>query len=77
MFPAASALRPPSVFSERFRMDIRLYLKRKVRVLISRGAESESESESPGVVATNKESESESIKLPQLRLRDVLLESVI
>ena len=47
----------------------------------TRGAESESEpeSESPGVVATSQESESEteSIKLPRLRLRNVLFENVI
>ena len=43
------------------------------------GAESESESVSvsPGVVATSQESESESIKLPRLRLRNVLFEFVI
>ena len=33
VFPAASALRPPSVFSASFGMDMCLYLKRKVRVL--------------------------------------------
>ena len=46
---------------------------------VSRGAESESESESPGVVVAGQESESESesIKLPRLRLRNVLFESVI
>ena len=45
----------------------------------TRGAESEPESESPGVVAPSQESESESesIKLPRLRLRNVLFESVI
>ena len=47
----------------------------------TRGAESEPETEpeSPRVVAMSRktESESESIKLPQLRLRNVLLESVI
>ena len=43
----------------------------------NRGAEPESESESPGVVATSKELESESIKLPRLRLRNVLFESVV
>ena len=45
----------------------------------SRDAESESESESPGVGATSHESESgsESIKLPRLRLRNVLFDSVI
>ena len=44
-----------------------------------RGAESESESELPGVVAASQESESEleSTKLPGLRLRNVLLKSVI
>ena len=43
----------------------------------TRGAESEPDSKSPGVVATSQESESESvsIKLPQLRLRNVLCES--
>ena len=48
---------------------------------INRGAESESEpeseSESPGVVATSQESDSESTKLPRLRLRNFLFESVI
>ena len=41
--------------------------------------ESESESESTGVVGTSQESESKSepIKLPRLRLRNVLFESVI
>ena len=34
VFPDALALRPPSVFSASFRMDIRLHLKRKARVLI-------------------------------------------
>ena len=43
----------------------------------TRGAESESESKSPGVVATSQESESESIKLPRLKLRNVLFESMI
>ena len=37
MFLAASALRPPSVFSESFRMN-RLYLMQKVRALIISGA---------------------------------------
>ena len=47
----------------------------------TRGAESESEPESefPGVVATSRESGSgsELIKLPRLRLRNVVLEPVI
>ena len=48
-------------------------------IVFSRGAESESESEleSPEVVATSQKSESESIKLPRLRLRNVLFESEI
>ena len=51
-------------------------------MLRNRDAESEPQSESPGVVATSQESESgskssESIKLPRLRLRDVLFKSVI
>ena len=37
MFLTASALRPPSVFSESFRTN-RLYLKQKVRALIISGA---------------------------------------
>ena len=41
----------------------------------ARGAESESES--PEVVAASRESESESIKLPGLRLRNVLFEYAI
>ena len=50
-------------------------------ILSSRDAESEQESESelPGVVATSQELESESkpIKLPQLRLQNVVFESEI
>ena len=37
MFLAASALHPPSVFSESFRMN-HLYVKQKVRAIITRGA---------------------------------------
>ena len=53
-----------------------LHLKETQSTLLSlpaRGAESESES--PGVVATSQESES--IKLPRLRLRNVLFEYAI
>ena len=51
----------------------------KDEMLRSRGAESEPESESLGVMATSQELESgsESIKLPRLRLLDILFESVI
>ena len=54
---------------------------RAIACITLRGAESESEpdseSESPGVMATSQESGPESVKLPRLRLRNVLLESVI
>ena len=50
---------------------------RNAEIVRNRGAESEPES--PGVVATSQESESgsESVKLPRLRLRNVLFKCVI